>query len=124
VMALLHSLSGILAGGGTLFLVSWAYEKIRHQEGIGGGDIKLAAMLGAFFGWKGIFLVLFFSSLLGSIVGILLVIYFKFHKGRGHKGLQAAIPFGPFLAGGALLHLFYGREILQWYLGRTLIMFN
>lgn len=110
--ALLRSLWGILAGGGSLFLISWVYEKLRHQEGIGGGDVKLAAMLGAFFGWKGVFVILLLSSLLGSITGILLMIVLR-------KGLKLAIPYGPFLAGGALVHLFVGPELIQWYLGLT-----
>ena len=115
--ALINSLTGILAGGGALFLVSWFYEKLRHQEGIGGGDVKLAAMLGAFFGWKGVFAVLLFSSVLGSLTGLLFMIVFK-------KGLKFAIPFGPFLAAGSLLYLFYGGEILGWYLGLTLKLYN
>lgn len=108
----LNSLFGLLAGGGTLFLVSWFYERVRHQEGIGGGDIKLTAMLGAFFGWKEIFLILFFSSLLGSIVGIFLLAFFR-------KGLKFAVPYGPFLASGALLNLFYGDQIIHFYLQWT-----
>lgn len=116
VSALLRSLFGILAGGGILFLVSWVYEKIRHQEGIGGGDVKLAAMLGAFFGWKEIFLILFLSSLLGSIAGVILLALFK-------KGLRFAIPYGPFLAGAALITLFLGAEIVRWYLGLTSILY-
>lgn len=110
--SLLQSLIGILAGGGTLFLVSWFYEKLRHQQGIGGGDVKLAAMLGAFFGWKGIFLVLFLSSLLGSVTGLLLMVLFR-------RGLKTVIPYGPFLAAGAILYLFYGEKIIAWYLGWT-----
>lgn len=110
--SVLKSFWGFLAGGGALFLVSWTYEKLRHQEGIGGGDIKLAAMLGAFFGWKGAFLVLFFSSLLGSIAGLLLITLFR-------KGLKFAVPYGPFLAMGALLYLFCGEEIVRRYLEFT-----
>jgi len=113
VPSLLFSLKGILAGGGALFLVSWIYEKLRHQEGIGGGDVKLTAMLGAFFGWKGVFVVLLLSSLAGSVIGIFLMLVFR-------KGLKMAIPFGPFLAIGALLYLFFGKEIIAWYLGHTL----
>lgn len=109
IEALAQSLVGILAGGGTLFFVSWAYEKLRKQEGIGGGDIKLAAMLGAYFGWQAVFFILLLSSLLGSIVGIILIVFFR-------KGLKVAIPFGPFLAGGALIFLFFGPQILHWYL--------
>lgn len=107
---LLHSLGGIIAGGGTLFLINLIYEKIRHHEGIGGGDVKLAAMIGAFFGWKGIFLILLLSSLFGSFIGLILMIFF-------HKGGKVAIPYGPFLAAGTLLYLFCGPQLLEWYLG-------
>jgi leader peptidase (prepilin peptidase) / N-methyltransferase len=108
--ALITSFGGILAGGGTLFAISWVYEKIRHQEGIGGGDVKLAAMIGAFFGWKAVFLILLLSSLLGSIAGIFLMICLR-------RGSQASIPFGPFLSAGALVYLFVGNELVRWYLG-------
>ncbi len=105
----IFSFTGILVGGGSLFLVSWIYEKLRHQEGIGGGDIKLAAMLGAFFGWKGILTILFFSSLLGSLLGVTFLLVSR-------KGLKTIIPYGPFLATGAFLYLLYGKEIISWYL--------
>jgi leader peptidase (prepilin peptidase)/N-methyltransferase len=110
--AAVNSILGILSGGGSLFLVSWFYEKVRHQEGIGGGDVKLAAMLGAFLGWKGILFVLLMSSFLGSFVGILVMIIYR-------KGLKLALPFGPFLAAGALIYLFCGHELVHWYLGLT-----
>ena len=108
----LHSLYGILAGGGSLFMVSWVYEKLRKQEGIGMGDVKLAAMLGAFFGWKGVFLILFLSSLFGSVVGLSLMLLLR-------KRFQDAIPFGPFIAAGALLYLFAGSELVSLYLQWT-----
>lgn len=104
-----QSLAGIAAGGGSLLLVGWAYEKIRKQEGLGMGDVKLAAMLGAFFGWKGIFLILMLSSLLGSLAGLALILFLK-------KGLRFAIPYGPFLSAGGLLTLFFGNEWLTLYL--------
>jgi len=110
--ALMKSLWGILAGGGVLFAISWTYEKIRGREGIGGGDVKLAAMLGAFFGWKGVFFILLLGSLLGSVTGLLLI-------AARRQGPQAAVPFGPFLAAGALLHLFTGNELVRWYLSFT-----
>jgi len=106
----LFSFKGILIGGGSLLAVSWIYEKLRHQEGIGGGDIKLAAMFGAFFVWKGVFLILLLSSLMGSVIGMTLMIVYR-------KGLKLAVPFGPFLAGGALIYLFFCTEIIQWYIG-------
>lgn len=114
---LLQSLLGMLTGGGILFAISWIYERLRHQEGIGGGDIKLAAMLGAFFGWKGILTILFFSSLLGSLVGVVMVLF-------SGKNLKLIIPYGPFLASGALIYLFYGKEIIRWYLSLTQFIYN
>lgn len=111
-LALSQSLLGILAGGGSLFAISWLYEKLRHQEGIGGGDVKLAAMLGAFFGWKAIFVILFLASLLGSVIGVVLLLF------RRHKA-QPTIPFGPFLSAGALLYLFVGKQLIHWYLATT-----
>lgn len=107
--ALLNGVIGILVGGGFLFVVSVLYEKIRKQEGLGGGDIKLAAMFGAFLGWQGVIMVLLFSACLGSIVGLIAIAILR-------KNLQFAIPYGPFLSGAAVFYLFYGQELLQWYL--------
>ena len=107
-----YSLLGILTGGGALFLVSWIYEKTRKREGLGMGDVKLTAMLGAFFGWKGVFFVLLMSSMIGSIVGLVLILIYR-------KGLQYAIPFGPFLAAAALLYLYFGPELITFYLSLT-----
>jgi leader peptidase (prepilin peptidase)/N-methyltransferase len=109
-MAALDSLLGILVGGGALYLVAIAYEKLKKQEGLGGGDVKLIAMLGAFFGWRASILILLISSLLGSFVGLLLIIILR-------KGLKYAIPFGPFLAVAGLIYLFAGEWIINWYLG-------
>lgn len=115
--SLIDSVLGLLSGGLALFLVSWVYEKLRRQEGIGGGDIKLAAMLGAFFGWKGVVLILFFSSLLGSLTGLFLILVYR-------KGLKTVIPYGPFLSAGALFYLFLGPELVSWYLGLTQKLYN
>lgn len=106
--ALKESLIGILVGGGFLFLVAWGYEKLRKREGLGGGDIKLAAMLGAFLGWQAILMILLVSSLLGSLIGIC-VVAFK-------RDWLFAIPFGPFLVLAGYLQLFFGEPILNWYL--------
>lgn len=103
------SLIGILAGGGSLLLVAYAYQLITGKEGMGGGDIKLLAMLGAFLGWRSVVFIIFAASLVGSIIGISLMIA----KGRDSK---LAIPFGPFLAFGAVLYIFYGKQIVGWYL--------
>ncbi len=106
--ALVDSGVGILVGGGFLFLVAFAYEKLKKREGLGGGDVKLAAMLGAFFGWKQVLMILLISSVLGSVIG-LVVVSLK-------KNWHYAIPFGPFLAAAATLQLFFGEPILYWYL--------
>jgi leader peptidase (prepilin peptidase)/N-methyltransferase len=100
---------GVLVGGGFLCIVGLGYEWLKKQEGLGGGDVKLAAMLGAFFGWKAVIFILLVSSVLGSIVGILLIVVLK-------KGLKYAMPFGPFLVVAAYIYLFFGEKILNWYL--------
>ncbi len=105
----LQSLIGILAGGGSLYLVAWGYQLITRREGMGGGDIKLLAMIGAFFGWPGVLFTIFTASLTGTLAGIAVIL----HQ-RGD--MKLAVPFGPFLAVGAIAYLFYGPETLAWYL--------
>lgn len=104
-----NSLLGILVGGGSLFLVAAGYELLTRKEGMGGGDIKLLAMIGAFLGWKAVFPVIFVSSLLGTAVGVPLMLI------RREDG-KLALPFGPFLTAAALVQLLCGREMLAWYL--------
>jgi leader peptidase (prepilin peptidase)/N-methyltransferase len=106
------SLIGIIVGGGSLLLVASAYQWITKKEGMGGGDVKLLAMMGAFLGWISIPFIIFASSLVGSFVGITLMLVQK-------KDSKLAIPFGPFLAFGAVLYIFYGRQIIHWYLNLT-----
>jgi leader peptidase (prepilin peptidase)/N-methyltransferase len=107
--SLIDSLAGILLGGGSLFLVATLYEWIFKREGMGGGDVKLLAMIGAFLGWKAVILTILLSSLIGSITGITIMIL----KGKGFK---YAIPFGPFLSLGAVISLYYGENLMRWYL--------
>lgn len=109
VLGWLNSLLGILLGGGSLLLVALLYEKITGNEGMGGGDIKLLAMMGAFLGWRSVPFIIFAGSLVGSVVGISIMLIRK-------KDSKLAIPFGPYLALGALLYIFYGRQIITWYL--------
>ena len=90
------SLLGILLGGGLLLLIAWLYEVLAKREGMGGGDIKLLAMLGAFLGWRAIFPIIFFASLAGTLVGVPLMLLRK-------KDSRLALPFGPFLALAALV---------------------
>ncbi len=106
------SLAGLLVGGGSLYAIAALYYLVRKQYGMGGGDIKLLAMLGAFLGLKSLPFVIFVSSLTGSIVGIFAII-------KGKDGAQTKIPFGPFLSGAAIVYLFLMNEISQlyyWYL--------
>lgn len=110
-VGIINSLVGIISGGGLFYLIAILGERAFGQEAMGGGDIKLMAMIGSFLGWKSILLTTFAASLVGSIAGIILMII----KGKG-KGLK--VPFGPFLAVGAALSLFFGQEILYLYLGR------
>ena len=107
----LQSLLGLLAGGGVLYLVAKGYQVLRKREGMGGGDIKLLAMIGAFLGLPGVIYTLFASSLAGSLAGVLLMLRDK--SGRGTR-----IPFGPFLALAAMSYVFWGQTIIQWYLYR------
>ncbi len=103
-----NSLIGIVAGGGSLLLVAYGYQLLTKKEGMGGGDIKLLAMMGAFLGWRSIPFIIFTSSLFGSVVGVSLMLARK-------KDSQLPIPFGPFLAFGAVLFIFYGRQLIHWY---------
>lgn len=104
------ALAGALVGGGILLAVAGAYQMIRGQEGMGGGDIKLLAMIGAFLGWQSVFVTLMLASLIGSVIGVGLMLYQR-------ADTRLAIPFGPFLAGGALISLFFGDRILAFYFG-------
>jgi len=103
------SLVGVVAGGGILFLVAVIYERFTKKEGMGGGDIKLLAMIGAWMGWRSLPLILLVSSLSGSIIGFVYLL-------SSGKGYRARIPFGPFLSLGALIFFFFGRDLVTWYL--------
>jgi len=103
------SLIGVISGGGSLFLVATVYQWLFKREGMGGGDVKLLAMIGAFLGWKAVILTILLSSFIGSIIGITVMLI----KGKDFK---YAIPFGPFLALGAVISLFWGENLTSWYL--------
>jgi len=104
----LDSLLGILAGGGSLLLIAIVGSKLFKKEAMGGGDIKLAAMLGAFLGWQLTLLSLFLGFFLGSVIGVLIIVT--------SKNKNDVIPFGPFIALGAMISMFWGQAILHWYL--------
>ena len=111
----LNSIFGILLGGGSLLLVAEGYRLITKQEGMGGGDIKLLAMIGALLGWKGVFFTIFAASAVGTVVGLLVMIATR-------NNMKLAVPFGPFLAFGAALHVFAGEELIRWYFGISGLM--
>ena len=108
--ALLNSFIGLLLGGGPLFAIGWIWEKLRHVEAMGGGDVKLMGMVGSLLGWKLALLTIMLGALSGSVAGILLIVF------RNHQ-MEKVIPFGPFLAIGAVASAFYGSDIIAWYLG-------
>jgi leader peptidase (prepilin peptidase)/N-methyltransferase len=97
----LEVLLGLLIGGGVLFMIAFVYELLTKREGMGGGDIKLLAMIGGFLGWKSLIFVLLFSSFSGAIVGITAMIIKK-------QDMKYAVPFGPFLSAAAVAYLFWG----------------
>ena len=105
----LESAIGIVLGGGILWVVASGYEKITGVEGMGFGDVKLLAMIGAFLGWRGVPLCLLIGSLSGSVIGITAMAILG-------KNRRWEIPFGPFLALGAILTLLFGNQLLSWYL--------
>ncbi|WP_373498553.1 A24 family peptidase [Desulfococcus sp.] len=108
-MTVKDSLLGILIGGGSLYAVAWAYSAVKKADGMGGGDIKLLAMIGALIGWKGVLFTLFASSALGTLVGLGIMIL------RG-QNMKLAVPFGPFLSAGAAAYVFFGPRLIDWYL--------
>jgi len=100
----LASLLGILLGGAFFYLIA-----LVSRGGMGGGDIKLIAMIGAFLGWQGALFTIFSGALLGSLVGVTLMLL-------GRKGRKDKVPFGPFLSSGAILFMLCGDDLIQWYL--------
>lgn len=98
----MEALLGVLVGGGSLYLIAVVYELVTKREGMGGGDIKLLALLGAFLGWKSLLFILLVSSLVGAVVGISVMMV----KGGDMK---YAVPFGPFLSFAAATYLFVGE---------------
>ena len=106
----IDSVLGLAVGGGILWLLAWLSPYLFGKEGMGGGDIKLLAMIGAFLGWKPALLTIMIGSLTGSIIGISLIALRIIKR-------DDYIPFGPFLVLGALLSLFFAQPLLDWYQG-------
>jgi leader peptidase (prepilin peptidase)/N-methyltransferase len=108
------SIIGLLLGGGFLYAVAVGYELLTGREGMGGGDIKLLAMIGTFLGWSGVLTTLLVGSFSGALAGGALILL---RRGDG----RSPIPFGPFLAGGATFALFAGNLAIDWYLDRFFV---
>ena len=104
------ALAGAVAGYLSLWSVYWLFKLVTKKEGMGYGDFKLLAAIGAWLGWQMLPLVILLSSLVGAVVGLSLILF------AGH-GRQIPIPFGPYLAGGGLIALLWGKQITQAYLG-------
>jgi leader peptidase (prepilin peptidase)/N-methyltransferase len=100
-----ESLLGILLGGGIFFVII-----VASRGGMGGGDMKLGAMLGAFLGWKVLLVGLLLAILSGGLVAVVLL-------ALGRAGRKDAVPFGPFLALGGMVAVLWGERLLGWYLG-------
>nr|MBF0221325.1 prepilin peptidase [Desulfobulbaceae bacterium] len=103
-----ESALGLLLGGGVFYSIAAGYYLFTKRSGMGGGDIKLLAMIGAFLGWQALPFVIFCSALLGSVVGIGAMI----QQGKGGK---TVVPYGPFLAVASYLHIFFEQDIIGYY---------
>lgn len=103
-------LIGAALGAAILGLIRWGWKRATGVEGMGLGDVKMIAMIGAFLGWRQVWVVLFLSSVVGAVIGIVLTM-------AGGKTMQSRLPFGTFLALAALIASLVGSELLDWYLG-------
>lgn len=101
---------GAAAGYLSLWCVYWAFKIVTGKEGMGYGDFKLLAALGAWFGWQALPMIILLSSLVGAVVGVTLIVA----KGRDK---QVPIPFGPYLAAAGWLAMVYGEQLTSWYNG-------
>jgi len=102
------ALLGIIVGGGILYLVALTYWLVKGVDGMGGGDIKLLAMIGAWCGVPGVIFTLLIGSVTGTLISVVIIIVYR-------QNLQYRLPFGPFLALGAIGYVFFGPELIHWY---------
>jgi len=109
-ISFIDSASGIVVGGGIILIIGLAGSAIFKKEAMGGGDVKLAAMVGAFLGWRYIIISLFLGFFLGAIVGIILIL-------SKIKSREDTVPFGPFIVLGSFITLLWGEKIITWYIG-------
>ena len=109
-ISFINSALGILAGGGIILIIGLAGSVIFKKEAMGGGDVKLAAMIGAFLGWRYIIISLFLGFFIGALAGIILIL-------SKIKSKEDMVPFGPFIVLGSFITILWGEKILSWYLG-------
>ncbi|MBI5854032.1 MAG: prepilin peptidase [Nitrospirae bacterium] len=107
-ITLVNAVIGVAVGGGLLWLLAWLSPYLFGKEGMGGGDIKLMGMVGAFLGWKPALLTIMLGAIAGSVLGITLIAIKLLRRDQ-------YIPFGPFLALGAVVALFFADDLLAWY---------
>src|SRR5882724_4352492 len=109
LVSIIGAVIGALAGGGSLWLMGFLWEKLRGVEAMGFGDVKMMLMVGAFLGWRLTILTILLGALTGSIAGI--VVMYR----RGSRDLQMMLPFGIFLGVGSIVSLLVGTRIIEWY---------
>jgi leader peptidase (prepilin peptidase) / N-methyltransferase len=111
-VSLLGAVLGAMAGGGSLWLMGWLWEKLRGVEAMGLGDVKMMFMVGAYVGWRLSVLTIFLGVVTASLTGIFLMLR------RGERNMQMMLPFGIFLGTGAIIALLLGERIISWYAGQ------
>lgn len=111
LQALYWSLGGMAFGFFFLWSIGWVFSKLLKKDALGFGDVKLIGAIGAFFGPAGVLFTIIVSSFVGAVAGVALIL-----RGRAKLGGFTAVPYGPFLAVGAVLWMLWGRTIMQWYL--------
>ncbi|MGH9929470.1 MAG: prepilin peptidase [Pyrinomonadaceae bacterium] len=110
--SLVGALMGALAGGGSLWLMGWIWEKLRGIEAMGLGDVKMMFMVGAYLGWRLTILNILLGVFSGSLIGIALMLR------QGKRDMKMLLPFGVFLGIGAIVSLLFGSQIVEWYAGQ------
>jgi leader peptidase (prepilin peptidase)/N-methyltransferase len=112
LLSLGGALLGAAVGGGFLWVVGWLWERARGVEAMGLGDVKMMFMVGAFLGWPLALLTIFVGVLTGSVAGVAAM------ARRGERDMQMLLPFGIFLGLGSLVSLFFGTQLIDWYVGK------
>jgi leader peptidase (prepilin peptidase)/N-methyltransferase len=113
-IGILSSIIGLLVGGGSLYVMAIIGDLIFKKDSMGGGDIKMTAMLGAFLGWQQMLFIFICSSLIGLVVSLIIMTFSK------RLRQTRIIPFGPFLALAAAVSMIYGRQIIDFYINNFL----